>query len=81
MPQNECININNIRLVRLRNCLPTKLEWKKQVKDLWTVHFGLKTQNEQCYKLLASGIVFTVRNSQFYINPLKQALFKQTKQR
>jgi hypothetical protein len=32
------------------------LGWEKQVKNLRTVHFGLKTQNEQGDKLKASGL-------------------------
>jgi hypothetical protein len=27
----------------------------RKVRDLWTVHFGLQTQNEQGYILFASG--------------------------
>jgi hypothetical protein len=56
--KNESHNIRNASLARLKNCLPTKLGWKKLVRDQLTVHFGLKTQNEQGCILLASGLHF-----------------------
>jgi hypothetical protein len=35
----------------------SKLERIKQVGDLWTVRFWLKTQNEQCCRIFASGVM------------------------
>jgi hypothetical protein len=51
----ESYNLSKCNLVSLKSCLTPKLGWKKNVRDLWTVHFGLKTQNEQSYILFASG--------------------------
>jgi hypothetical protein len=51
----ESYTLSKCSLVSLQSCLTPILGGEKQVKNLRTVHFGLKTQNEQGFKVVLAG--------------------------